>query len=934
VALELRILGPLEVLRDGEPLRVVGRVRRSILALLALHLGEVVSTDRLIEELWNGYDEGARGRLQVTISHLRTALGPEAAALETRPGGYALAVEPDAVDALRFERLAALGRESLGAEEAERAAETLAKALALWRGPPLGDLAYEGFAQAATARLEELRLAALEDRIDAELQLGRHVDLVAELEQLVAEQPLRERLRGQLMLALYRSGRQADALAAYRETRRILDEELGLEPGDELNELQHAILRQDAALRVEAPELRARRHLPAPATPLVGRDDELGELSGLLRRDGVRLVTLTGPGGTGKTRLALQVAHDLADVFADGVFFVDLSSLRGESLVPGEVARALGLEEQPEEPVTKTLEIFLRDRRALLLVDNFEVVDAAAPLLAELLAAAPRLALLVTSRTPLRLSAEHEFRVPPLSPSAAARLFAVRARAVAPGFRRPSEEASEVEEVCRLVDYLPLGIELAAARTRELAPSELLAQMQRPLELAGDGPRDLPARHRTLRATIDWSYELLAADERELFARLAVFAGGCALGSAEAVCPTSRAVLAALVGSSLVRERVGPDGAPRYAMLETVRDYALERFEASGDADALRRRHAEHYAAEAERAEGELSGDQAGRWLARLQADQANFRTALDWCRASGDVQLQLRLAGALARFWVIRSYLREGRAWLEGALQADPTDFAELRAKALAGATTLAFHQGDRPAMSAFAEEHLALARTLGDKAGVAQALDRLATVASNDGDFERARALYEESIAIARDLGDLHRLAVSTNNLGCLALMQGDYEQARTLCSEGLALFSELGEHDEMPPPIFNVGLAALFQGRHAEALDRFRAGLELTRGLESYGQSMYLLEGLAAVLAATGREEEAARLLGAAGTVGEATGASLEPFELEVHERTVAAIEAGLGDDAFAAAFAEGRSFELRQAVDYGLEASSGREVESRP
>jgi predicted ATPase/DNA-binding SARP family transcriptional activator len=923
MALEFRILGALEVLRDGEPLRLAGRLRRSFVALLVLHAGEAVSADRLIEELWPGHDEGALARLRVYVSQLRKAFAADAAVLETQPGGYALMVEPDAVDALRFERLAAVGREALAADDPERAARTLTEALELWRGPALGEFAYDSFARDTGARLDELRLSANEDRLAAELVLGRHSDLVGEIERLVREHPLRERLRGQLMLALYRNGRQADALTAYRETRRVLDEELGLEPGPDLKELQRAILRQDAALRVERAELRARRHLPAPSTPIVGREHELDEVGSLLRGGDARLLTLTGPGGTGKTRLALQVAHDLADAFDDGVYFVDLASLREDALVPAAIAAALGLHDHDREPPVETLTSYLHARRLLLVLDNFEVVDAAAPLLGELLAAAPRLAVLVTSRAPLRLAAEHEYRVSPLPAPAAARLFAVRARAVAPGFRRPSEESAKVAEICRRLDYLPLGIELAAARSRELAPAEMLELMPRTLDVASGDARDRPARHQTLRATIDWSYELLLPDERALLARLAVFAGGSTLDAARAVSDATRSSLAAIVGHSLLRERPGADGRPRFQMLETVREYACERLEGLGETDAVRRRHAEHYVGLAELAERELEGTSHATWLARLEDESANIRAAFAYCVESGARGLELRLAGALARFWELRGDLREGRHRLAGALERGRHEPERLRAKALAGATALALRAGDGPAMKTLAEEHLALSRSLGNDRAVAQALDRLATATSNEGDFRRGMELYEESIAISRRLGDRHRLAVSTSNLGSLALMEGAYDRARELCEQGLALFQNLGASDEMAMPLFNLGLAALLQGRHAEALARLRAGLELTRDLDYAGQSVHFLEGLAAAFAAGEEAERAGRLLGAAEAAAERTGVSLEPAEQEIHDRTVEATLAALGQEAFALAHAVGRALELQQAIDYALE-----------
>jgi predicted ATPase/DNA-binding SARP family transcriptional activator len=922
MALEIRILGSLEVLRDNVPVRLEGRLRRSLVAVFALHAGETLSQDRLIDALWPEYDPGARARLHVYISQLRRTLGPEASALETRPGGYALAVEAEAVDAFRFEHLAAVGRAALAADEAERAASAFTDALSLWRGSALEEFVYESFAGEEAGRLEELRLAVLEDRVEAQLALGRHAEIVTELERLVAASPLRERLRGQLMLALYRCGRQADALGIYRETRRLLDEELGLEPGPELKGLQHAILSQDATLRVEAPELRARRHLPAPPNPLVGRREEIDTIGALVRSEGVRFLTLTGVGGAGKTRLALQAAHELADAFQDGVFFVDLSHLDDPSLVPSQIAHTLGADEHGDQPLSQTLAQHLRKRRLLLLLDNFEVVDEAAPLLSKLVTAAPDLALLVTSRTPLRLNAEHEYRVAPLSPTDAARLFAVRARAVAPASRRASEESAEVIEICRRLDHLPLGIELAAARTRDLAPAEMLEQLPRMLDLASGDARDLPERQQTLRATIDWSYALLDAAEQRLFAQLAVFAGEFGVAAADAVCGAGRDALGALVGWNLVRERPGTDGDARFLLLETLREYALERLRATSDEPALRRRHARHMLELAEEFERSmLAGAELVPWLDRLSSVIDDFRAALGWCREAGDSGWLLRLAGALGRFWAVRSP-REGRAWLETALEGGADQPGDLRAKALAAACKLSLGLGDYSRLTILAEENVALCATLDDRDGLARALDRLATALSNTGRLEKGLAVYEQSAAIFRELDDRRGLAVSLTNLGCLALMMGDLERGGSLCEQGRALHAELGQRDAMLQALFNVGLAALLLDRPHEARTRFREGLEIACELDYAESLIYFLEGFAGALAASGEPDQAAMLLGAAHVAEEATGIVLEPLERDVHERTVGMIRDVLDEATFTAAWAAGERLPVRDAATYAL------------
>jgi predicted ATPase/DNA-binding SARP family transcriptional activator len=920
VGLEFRILGPLEAVRAGRALRLGGRKQRTLLAMLVLRAGEPVPPDVLIEALWPAYDSAAPSRLQVYVSQLRKALGA-ADAIEMRPGGYALAVGPEAVDAFRFEHGAAAGRAALAAGEPERAAATLREALALWRGPALGDLPHEPFAQAA-ARLAELRLAAVEDRLAADLELGR--DVLAEVQALVAEHPLRERLRGAVMLALYRAGRQADALDSYLAAHWALVEELGVEPGPELRELHAAILRQDASLVVESAEVRARRHLPAPATSLVGRRAQLAELVALVRRDDVRLVTLTGPGGGGKTRLAIRAAHDLAPHFEHGVYFTALAAVEDAAVVPDAVAASLAVEEQPGRPIADTLAARLRDRRLLLVLDNFEHVDDAAPLVSTLLAVAPGLTVLATSRWPLRLYGEHEYPVPPLADSEAADLFVVRARAA----RRDVEVRAEaVAEICARLDGLPLAIELAAARSRTLAPAEMLDSLPRlelaahgpanepshRLELAAHGPRDVPERQRTLRAALGWSYRLLTERERELLARLGVFAGGWDEASARAVCSATPPELAALATQSLLVA-----SAERFDMLETVREYALERLADDGGEERMRRHHAEHFTALAEAAEPELAGDRGPEWLRRLEAEHANLRAALGWAGRAGAVELELRLVAALARFWVVGGHLNEGRSRLDGALAEPAGQPARLRARALAGATALALSQGDYRRMTAYAGEALELYRTIDDRRGVARALDGLATAAANLGDHGRSRALYEQSIALCRELGDDGLLAICTTNLGCLDMMDGELERARELSEEAVVLYRRTAQRDRILQPLGNLATVARLQGRldDAVALIAETLGLALELGYEE--GVMYCLEGQAGVHADRGEGEHAAMLLGAAGAAAERLGSVLEPFERDLHDRTAEAVRSALGDAAFAAAVAAGRELDIPAAA----------------
>ena len=945
--MEFRILGPLQAWKDGAALPLRGERQRMLLAILLLDANKVVSADRLCEELWHGRPpDSAPTALQGHVLELRKLLEPERVrgspyrVLVTERPGYVLRVEPDDVDLHRFRRLLDEGREALTRQSPRVASRLLRDALALWRGPPLGDLSFGTSLRVEIDALEELRLTALELRIEAELALGRHADLVGELRGLISEQPLRERLRAQLMLALYRSGRQADALAAYRHAREMLVEELGIEPARALQELEHAILMQDPALELEAPDTAAETNVPVPANRLVGRDSEVSATCELLHRPDVRLLTLTGAGGSGKSRLALEVAQLLGADFEDGAFLVPLGSIGDPALVPATIAQTLSVKEQPGESVLEALETFLRTRELLLLVDNFEHLLEAAPVLTRLLAAAPSSKLLVTSRSPLRVLGEHEFPVAPLSlpdldrsiepdelaGSGAVTLFVERSTAVRPDFRVTRENAPSVAEICVRLDGLPLALELAAARCRLLSPESILERLEHRLLLLTGGARDLPARQQTLRDTLTWSHDLLDYAEQRLFAHLGVFVGGWTIGAAETVAAPEGELadvlelMSSLVEKNLVLQQTDGDTEPRFAMLETIREYACEQLEGTSEAEAARERHAAWYLSFAEHAEPELTGAQQAAWLGRLERDHDNLRAALFWLRSSGGLERQLRLAGALSRFWYVHGHLTEGRSWLEDALAADDHTRPAARAKALRGAFALAHRQGDIASASAYAREGLALYRALADEGGVARSLAYLGVVAASEGDEKRARSLYEEAGALARRIGDRWALALAVSNQGNLALNRGDYPQASALCRESLTLQRELGDKRGMAISLNNLAYAALHEGRHRDAVAPLQQSLQLAQELGDRDGIAYRLEGLAVVAAAEDDAQRAARLLGAAERLFELIRADLEQAERELHERTLVAVRARLGEEALETAWAEGKSMSLPEAVSY--------------
>jgi DNA-binding SARP family transcriptional activator len=509
---ELRVLGPVEVVGGRGTLRLQGGKQRRLLAALAVRAGETVLTDSLTDAVWSEAPPRSAAKLvQVYVSQLRKLL-VEGARIETRGGGYALVLGRDSLDAARFERLLAEGTTLLGEANAALAISLFERALSLWRGPAYGELAYEEFARAEAERLGELRTVAVEERFEAGLALGRHVELLPELRAAVAAQPMRERLYAQTMLALYRCGRQTEALELYATVRRRLRDELGLEPGNELRALQRRILRHDASLDIVRPEQAWRVELPAPVNPLLGRERELAELSELLARDDVRLLVLTGAGGSGKTRLALELAREVTDSFANGAAFVELAPLRDPALLLDTILRPLPVDCIAEEEQLETLMRFLAPRELLLVLDNAEHLHDAMVIIRELLARAPRLTVLVTSRAVLHLSGEHVYPVQPLAEDAAFALFAARAQQAGTRLEPDASDEQAIRAICARLDCLPLAIELAAARAPSLAPPELLARPDPRLPLLTGGPRDLPARQQTLLATLQWSFDLLSKE--------------------------------------------------------------------------------------------------------------------------------------------------------------------------------------------------------------------------------------------------------------------------------------------------------------------------------------------------------------------------------------------------------------------------------------
>ena len=729
---------------------------------------------------------------------------------------------------------------------------------------------------------------------------------------LAAAHPLREGLQELLVLGLYQTGRQAEALAAYDATRAALREELGLDPGPALRDLHARLLRQEPGLSAGRPDRASR--LPTPLTPTIGRDRDLAVLGELLAEPATRLVTLTGPGGSGKTRLALVAAARALPHFGAGVVFVALEAVREPELALTTLAAALDVRESGVDAVA-TMARELAGKRLLVVLDNLEQAIAVAPRLAELLAALPDLTLLVTSRLLLAVSGEQAFPVAPLEvPGPAVTLFVDRARAALPGFELTAANSDDIAELCRRLDGLPLALELAAAQSRTLSPAQLLARLGSGLDVPGPVGRDRPARHQSLRAALEGSVALLAPAARELFAGLSVFAGGFDLAAAEEVCGATTTTLAEVIDASLVQ--VSTAVAHRFTMLETIRAFAAETLAQQQEQTHVVRRHHDYYLALAEAADADLGGPRQSERLAQLDREQDNLRAAFAGAPEGG--QGELRLAVSLARFWYIRGRLAESRARLSAALEGARGLPALLQADALRKVSANAVLRGDYVEALRLAEQALALYDEIGDPLGRARSLSNIGAIAHAMGDLERSRASLTEAIALGRGLGAERVTALSLNNLGDLSLTLGAFEEADRLFGESRALLEAQGDSANVARSLLNLALSALGR-RDDHAAGRLLAdSLELCAELGDAEDIAWCLLGRAALASRTGDAERAALLLGAAEHVLREMDAVLKPYERSLHAATTAALTEALGAGAFAAARARGAGLPLTEAV----------------
>jgi predicted ATPase/DNA-binding SARP family transcriptional activator len=891
----------LEVVGERGVVPLSGRKHRTLLAALAVAGGRACAADMLVDALWGERPPpSARKLLHVYVSQVRKAL-PDGVAIVTLAAGYALDLPEGSLDAARFEQLAGEAGEALEAGNPALAASLAEQGLALWRGPAYADVMYEGFARGEAERLEEVRLGLSETLLDARLRLGRHDDAVRGLLALAEAHPLRERVHELAMLALYRSGRQADALEHYAALRERLDAELGLEPGAGLRELQRRILQHDVTLLPASSATVASHPLPISATRLVGREAELRSLREILARREVRLLVLAGAGGSGKTRLALEVAREAAGTYANGAALVELAPLSDPELVLPTIAQRLDVTPAPGEELLETLVAAIRSRELLLVLDNAEHLREAAPLFPDLVARAPRLTLLVTSRAVLHVSGEHVFSVPPLEEEAAVDLFEQRARALAPAFRPTADDHASIADVCARVDRLPLAIELAAGRMSTLTLSALHQRLGNRLAILTGGPRDLPARQQTLRETLDWSVGLLRPPERAVLAGLAVFPGGATLDAAESVCAADLDTLTTLVDANLVR-RVDAGDVPRFGLLETIREYALELL--GDDRDETELALVLYFRDLVEEAYEILTEDPG--WLARFDIELDNLRRALDVAASFPDPGLELQLAGGLWRFWWTRGYLDEGIARLEAALGRASEPSPE-RMRAARGVAGLAWSRGHLELAEARATEALALADDIDDPYETLGAHTILGIVANRRNDFERARRHHEQSLSIKERLG-LEPL-VERLNLGIVAMSSGDPGEAVSLFESVLESHRRNGNPSGIGFATLNLGLAHYELGDIEAARASFDEAGEAFSTVGFRAHVAHAWQGGAACAASSGRHVEAARLLGrAAAELGD-TSDSDEDFPV-LAARAEATARTALGDDGFTQAYEAGR------------------------
>ncbi|SDH62038.1 Predicted ATPase [Lentzea fradiae] len=913
----IRLLGPLELTGPNGTVQLSSAGQRTLMARLAVTPGKTVPKSALVDALWSDdVPATATKTLHSLLARLRGQIRDAGLGelITTREPGYVFNASADRVDVARFESLVAAARRS---EDPQESARMLREALALWTGDPLVDCRPGTWTRQESARLSELRLSATEDLMDASLALGEHAAVAPLVGSLVERHPFRERLWEQLMIALYRCGRQAEALAAFQRARAVLVDELGIEPGTRLRDLEQAVLTADPRLvLVERRPVPVRGNLPADRSSFVDRP-ESARVADLIGQH--RLVTLTGVGGVGKTRLALHVAR--AEQPPDGVWLVELAALRDRALVPHAVAEALAVVDQTGRGQLTVLTEFLADRDALLVLDNCEhLVDHCAVLVDALLRAAPRLRVIATSRRALRVSGEQVLAVAPLSvPYPAATLFAQRADAAIPGsFVITEANEQAVADLCRRLDGIPLAIEMAALRVRVLTPAQLLERLDDRFKVLTDGERTALPRHRTLTAAMDWSFDLCSPREQLLWARVSVFAGSFDLTAAEAVCSddtlTADFMFDAVDGlvEKSVLQREEQAGIARYRLLETMRQYGQTRLRASDEESRLRMRHRDYYAGVA------LQGERAWftpRQVATVEAmtvERGNLRAALEYSLTTpGEAEAGLHLAATLWFYWVGCGRFAEGRHWLNWALSLE-TEPSRARCKALWVNAYVATVQGNTAAVPALVQECRAEASLLGDEDAEAYATYVQGAAAVFSDDLSSGAELLTEADRRHTALGHLDSNVIMARvGLAITVAFSGDFDRATAICTDARALCEENGELWARAYALYVLAFVAMGRGDIDEARELATSSLRIKETFDDLLGIAVSVELLALISAVTGATAHAALLLGGVDRVWRSVGSPLfgSATFAASHDRCVALCREALGDESYDEHFARG-------------------------